>query len=151
MLLLSTAALLGNRQSVAMLWSQLPLFKMSLMLLYHLLTVHTLWYAPFYGWLLLVSAWAKRAAFLWAALPLLAIGVMEKIAFNTSHFGALLEHRLSGGPSGGSFTPTSIAMDPMMQLTPGRFLTSPGLWLGLALTAAFLAAAVRLRRQQGPI
>jgi ABC-2 type transport system permease protein len=150
MLLLSTAALLGNRQSVAMLWSQLPLFQMSLMLFYHLLVVHSLWYAPFYGWLLMASAWAKRAAFLWAALPLFAIGIMEKIAFNTWYFGALIEHRLGGGPAGGSFTGRKIAMDPIMQLTPGRFLISPGLWLGLAVTAAFLAAAVRLRRYRGP-
>jgi ABC-2 type transport system permease protein len=151
MLLLSTAALLGNRQSVAMLWSQLPMFQMSLMLLYHLLAVHSLWYAPFYGWLLLASAWAKRAPFLWAALPLFAVGIVEKIAFNTSYFGALLVNRFSGGPSGGTFTGRDIAMDPIMQLTPGKFLTSPGLWLGLAITAAFLVAAVRLRRQQGPI
>jgi ABC-2 type transport system permease protein len=151
MLLLSTAALLGNRQSVAMLWSQLPMFQMSLMLLYHLLAVHSLWYAPFYGWLLLASAWAKRAPFLWAALPLFAVGIVEKIAFNTSYFGALLANRFSGGPSGGTFTGRDIAMDPIMQLTPGKFLTSPGLWLGLAITAAFLVAAVRLRRQQGPI
>jgi ABC-2 type transport system permease protein len=45
-----------------------------------------LYYAPIYAWLLLVSGWARRAAFLWAGLPLLAIGVVEKIAFNTSHF-----------------------------------------------------------------
>jgi hypothetical protein len=30
-------------------------------------------------------------------------------------------------------------------------LSTPGLWIGLAVTAAFLAAAVRLRRYQGPI
>jgi len=151
MLLLSTAALSGSRQSVAALWSHLPLFQMSLGLLYHLLAVHSLWYAPFYGWLLLVSAWARRAAFLWAVLPLVAIGFVEKIAFNTSHFGALLGNRFSGGPAGGSFTPESIAMDPIMKLTPGKFLISPGLWLGLVVTAIFLAAAVRLRRYRGPI
>ena len=33
----------------------------------------------------------------------------------------------------------------------GEFLSSPGLWIGLALTAAFLAGAVRLRRDRGPI
>ena len=42
-------------------------------------------------------------------------------------------------------------MDPLMQLTPVKFLSSPGLWIGLAIAAAFLAAAVRLRRYQGPI
>ena len=93
MLLLSSAVLLGSGLSVATLWTQLSLFQMSLMLLYHLVTVHALWYAPIYGWLLLVSAWARRAPFLWAALPLLAIGVVEKIAFNTSHFAAMLGYR----------------------------------------------------------
>jgi len=34
-------------------------------------------------------------------------------------------------------------------ITPGAFVVSPGLWIGLALTAAFLAIAVRLRRQHG--
>jgi hypothetical protein len=38
-----------------------------------------------------------------------------------------------------------------MQLTPGHFLLSPGLWIGLAITAAFLFAAVRLRRNREPI
>jgi hypothetical protein len=42
-------------------------------------------------------------------------------------------------------------MDPMTHLTPAHFVSSPGLWLGLIVTAAFLAAAVRLRRSQGPI
>jgi hypothetical protein len=40
---------------------------------------------------------------------------------------------------------------PMTHITPGIFLTSPGLWIGFAIAAAFLAAAVRLRRYQGPI
>jgi ABC-2 type transport system permease protein len=41
--------------------------------------------------------------------------------------------------------------DPMAHIAPAHFLTSPGLWIGLAIAAAFLAAAVRLRRYQGPI
>ncbi len=150
MLLLSTAELLVSRQSVATLWTQLPFFQMWLMLLYHLVTVHALWYAPFYCWLLVVSGWARRAAFLWAGLPLLAIGIVEKIAFNTSHFAAMLEHRMNGGAEAVT-APGSFPMDPMTHLTPGHFLSSPGLWTGLAIAAAFLAAAVRLRRYRGPI
>ncbi len=151
MLLLSTAVLLGSGQSIAPLWTHMPLFQMSLMLLYHLLAVHVLWYAPIYGWLLLVSGWARRAAFLWATLPWVAICVIEKIAFHTTHFGAFLGYRFSGGAAGGSFVGDSAAMDPMMQLTPGKFLTTPGLWIGLAVFAACIAATVRLRRYQGPI
>jgi len=42
-------------------------------------------------------------------------------------------------------------MDPLAHLTPLNFLINPGLWIGLAVFAAFLAATVRLRRYQGPI
>ncbi len=150
MLLLSTMVLLGDGPGVAMLWAQLPLFQISLLLLYHLFTVHSLWYAPFFGWLLLVSGWARRAPFLWAGLPLLAIGIVEKIAFNTSHFADMLEYRL-GGSAEAVIAPGTVPMDPMTHVTPGHFLSNPGLWLGLAIFAAFLAAAVRLRRYQGPI
>jgi ABC-2 type transport system permease protein len=150
MLLLSTAVLLGSGLSVATLWTQLPLFRMSLMLLYHLVTVHALWYAPIFGWLLLVSGWARRAPFLWAGLPLLAIGIVEKIAFNTSHFAAMLGHRMGGGAEAVT-APGSVPMDTMTHLTPGHFLSSPGLWIGLAVTAVFLAVAVRLRRYRDPI
>ena len=150
MLLMSSAVLLGSGLSVATLWTQLSFSQMSLMLLYHLVTVHALWYAPIFGWLLLVSAWARRAAFLWAGLPVLAVALVEKIAFNTSHFAAILGNRMGGGAEAVT-APGSVPMDPMTHLTPGHFLSSPGLWIGLALTAAFLAAAVRLRRYQGPI
>jgi ABC-2 type transport system permease protein len=150
MLLLSTAVLLGSGLSIAPLWSHMPLFQMWLMLLYHLVAVHVLWYAPIYGWLLLVSGWARRAAFLWAALPWLALGIVEKLAFNTSHFAAWVGYRVSGDAAGGSFTGDSVSMDPLMHLTPGKFLITPGLWIGLAVFAACIAAAVRLRRYQGP-
>ncbi len=150
MLLLSSAVLLASGQSIATQWTQLSFFQTSLMLLYHLVAVHSLWYAPIFAWLLLVSAWARRAAFLWAFLPLFAIGIVEKIAFNTSHFAAMMEHRMSGGPEA-VMMPGGSPMDPMTHLTPGHFLISPGLWIGLAIAAAFLAAAVRLRRSQGPI
>jgi ABC-2 type transport system permease protein len=149
MLLLASARLLGSGQS-ATLWTHVSLFQMWVMLLYHLVAVHALWWAPLWGWLLLVSAWARRVAFLWATLPLLAIGILEKIAFNTSHFAALLGHRFLGSP--GSVASSGNGMS-MASLTPspGQFLASPGLWIGLAFAAACLAAAVRLRRSREPI
>ena len=145
MLLLSAAVLLANGVSVALLWRELSLFHMWLMLLYHLLAIHALWYAPIYGWLLLVSAWARRGAFLWATLPLLAIHVVEKTAFNTSHFAVMLQHRLIGQPQGVPFIGGSMTMDPL-------FLPiDSGLWIGLAVAAVCLVMAVRLRRHRSPI
>jgi ABC-2 type transport system permease protein len=69
MLLLSSVMLLGSGVNIATLWTEASFFHVSLVLLYHLLTVHGLWYAPIYGWLLLVSAWAPRAPLIWAFLP----------------------------------------------------------------------------------
>lgn len=150
MLLLSDVALLASDMSLATLWSQLSIFQMWFALLYHLITVHALWHAPFYAWLLLVSAWARRAPFLWAFLPPLAIGIFEKVVFNTSYFANWLLYRLSGGPEAHAM-PGAWPVDPGTHLTPLRFLISAGLWVGLAFTAAFLAAAVRLRRYREPI
>jgi len=75
-------------------------------------------------------------------LPLLAIGIVEKVAFNTSHFGAMLGNRMGGGAEAAAFTASSVAMDP---LTPhsGQFLISPGLWIGLAITSG-------IPRRSGP-
>src|SRR5207253_4505370 len=121
MLLISTAVLLAHGMTVAPLWTNLPLFQMSLGLLFHLLAIHGLWYAPIFGWLLLVSAWARRAVFLWAALPPLAIGVVEKIAFNTSHFAAMLGNLFSGGAAGAASTGDSMSMG---ALTAGHPLSA---------------------------
>jgi ABC-2 type transport system permease protein len=152
MLLVSSAVLMASGQSVATLWTRLSFFQMSMLLLYHLVTAHTLWPAPIYCWLLLVSGWARRAPFLWAVLPLLAIGGVEQIAFHTSHFAAMVGSRIIGNAPAVGFTgPDGFPTDPMTHITPGLFLTSPGLWIGFAIAAAFLAAAVRLRRYQGPI
>jgi len=150
MLLLSGAVLAASGLGAARYWDQVSLFPMSLLLLYHIVTVHLLWSAPVYGWLLLISAWARRAAFLWAVLPPLAIGALEKLLFNTAHFAAFLGQFLSGSGSEAFATPHSMPTDPLTHITPIRFLTTPGLWLGLAVTAACLAAAVRLRRYREP-
>jgi ABC-2 type transport system permease protein len=148
---LSTVVALGSHLNVPTPWSQMALFQMSVMLLYHLVTVHAIWHAPFYAYLLLVSAWARRAAFLWAFLPLLAIGVVEKIAFNTTHFAHMLGHRLSGPEAFDIKAMESATTHASMMLDPGKFLSAPDLWIGLGFTALFLFAAARLRRYRGPI
>jgi ABC-2 type transport system permease protein len=151
MLLLSSGVLLASGLSVATLWTRLGLYPTLLGLLYHLVTVHMLWYAPIYAWLLLVSAWARRTPILWAILPPLAIAVFEKIAFHSAHFAALVQSRFGGGSESADSVPGNFSMQPGMHLAPGNFLSSAGLWLGLIVAAAFLALAVRLRRYREPI
>src|ERR1700736_1137356 len=147
MLLISTAALLPSGLA-ATTWADFNIFRESLILLYGLVAI-ALWHAPIYGWALLISGWARRATFLWAVLPLLAIGFFEKITFNTFYFASMLGNRLMGfAPEAFAFTGQTIDSP---QLTPGRYLSSPGLWIGLAFAAAFIVAAVRLRRYRGPL
>jgi ABC-2 type transport system permease protein len=145
MLLISTAALLSSGLA-ATTWANFNLFRQLVILLYGLVAI-ALWHAPIYAWALLVSGWARRATFLWAILPLLAVGFFEKITFNTSHFASMLKDRLLG------FAPEAFAFNAhtIPELTPGRYLSSPGLWIGLIFAAAFIAAAVRLRRYRGPL
>ena len=149
MLALASGRLLGTGLSV---WSQLSFGQMTWMLFHHLVFGHGLWYAPFWGWLLLCSAWARRTPVLWAALPPLAVGLVERIAFGTAHFGNWLVDRLTGAPP--SAQPEHGVAMTMADLTPhsaAEFLVSPGFWFGLAVTALFLALAVRLRRSRGPV
>ena len=152
MLLWSSANLLVHGVSPATTWAHVPFFQSWFVLLYGLIVI-ALWHAPTYGWLLLVSGWARRATFLWAVLPFIVIQIFEKITFGTHYVGKFLAHRLMGfAPDAFDFQgrehPT---IDSFAQLTPLRYLSSPGLWIGLIIAAALLYAAVRLRRYQGPI
>jgi len=114
------------------------------MILYHLLTVHSLYYAPIFAWLLLVSAWARRMPFLWAFLPIAAIAIVERIAFRSSYFAHMLGSRISGD--------MEMKGAPMLgYFMPLDFFLKPGLWIGFAIAAVFIAIAVRLRRLHGPI
>jgi len=148
MLLLSSLILLGSGVSMTTLWTYSSLLHFPAMLLYHVVTVHGLWYAPIYAWLLFISAWAPRAPFLWAFLPPFLIGGVEKLAFNTTYFFDLLLRRLAGPEAPAA--PGASVMDIMASIGPLRFLSEPGLWIGLAIAAAFLAGAVWLRRSRGP-
>ena len=152
MLLWTSAVLITHGMSPGSTLTNFNLLQQSLILLYGLVAI-ALWHAPIYGWALLISGWAKRATFLWAVLPVIAIAMFEKITFDTSHFAALVKDRLLG------FAPNAFAfglhggtsIDSLVQLTPGRYLSTPALWLGLLFAAAFIAAAIRLRRYGGPI
>jgi ABC-2 type transport system permease protein len=155
MLLVSTAVLLPSGLAGTT-WQLLPWPRLSLILLYGLVT-STLWEAPIFAWLLLVSGWARRATFLWAVLPWLAISAIEKLAFDTTFFIRMLVHRLTGGFQEGFVVvhyPKDAhvpVVDRLTQFDPLKFFSSPGLWIGLVIAAAFLIGTIRLRRYRGPL
>ena len=149
MLFLSTVALSASRVGAAALWSRLPLFQMTLIMLYGV-TVHALWHAPLYAWLLLISGWARRTPLLWVVLPPLALGVFESVTLHTSLVASFVSYRLIGAMKV-AFATEGHDIRRLSQLDPLRFLITPGLWIGLIAAAAFLAGAARLRRDREPI
>ena len=145
-LVLAPAGLAGTT------WENFNLFRESIVLSYGLIVV-ALWHAPIYAWALLISGIARRATFLWAVIPPFALAIFEKITFNTSYISSMLKDRLFGlGETAFNFQAhRSISIDLLSQLTPGRFLSTPGLWIGLVVAAGLIIAAVQLRRYRGPI
>jgi ABC-2 type transport system permease protein len=133
-----------------------PLFEMQVVLLYEVIVL-TLWHAPLYMWMLLTSVWPRRATFLWAVLPPLALAALEYIAFHTSHLCSMLQDRLLGFDEiafdlkDKNGVPIDAHFIPLTQIAPARFLSSPSLWLGLVFAVICLAAAIRLRRYRDPI
>jgi ABC-2 type transport system permease protein len=122
----------------------------------YILATLALWYAPVYAWLLVISGWARRGTFLWATLPWLALVIIENLAFDTSYVGNFLKYRLVGSfeeafthANPHSFVPHKMNWQ-MPQLDPGKFFSTPGLWLGLLAAAALFALAVWLRRRREP-
>lgn len=135
---------------VGALWAKLPVFPMTVAMLYGVV-VHVLWFAPIYALFLLLSA-AVRRPFLWVLVPAIAIQAVEKIAFGTGYSGLFMRYRITGAMSE-AFVPDALRepITSLAQLDPVRFLSSPGLWLGLLFAAAFLVAAIHLRRSREPL
>ncbi|HRP87741.1 MAG TPA: ABC-2 transporter permease [Gammaproteobacteria bacterium] len=134
----------------------LAIGRVALFMLY-LIACQVLWFAPVAGWLLLVSAFARRAVLGWAVLPPTLVVVAERILFGTRHALELIGHRLAGGfelAVQHAERRIIIADDAVMSafpaladmLTPGRLLAAPSLWIGIAVGVAFFAGAVWLRR-----
>jgi ABC-2 type transport system permease protein len=131
--------------------------EVTLLLLYSLL-IQSLWFVPIDGWLLLVSAYAKRAVLAWAVGVPALLMVAERTLLGSAHFAALVRHRFIGGfelAFGGDrhamiYESEDVVVSTLPTLgellTPGRFLAAPSLWIGIAVGLAFLAGAVWLRR-----
>jgi len=139
-----------------LLWAPNPVFSSAVLVLYAFV-VEVLWYLPLVGYLLMISAFAKRAVLAWAVVPPLLIALLEQLAFGTRHFKDLLANRFEGvlplafnedmhhriASANGEL---SLSSPSVQMIDPGAFLSHGGLWSGLIAAALFTAAAVMLRR-----
>jgi ABC-2 type transport system permease protein len=150
--LISSIVLLVHGVSPATTLTQTHYFLNVVLFLYGIVVL-TVWHIPTYSWMLLVSGWARRAAFLWAVLPWIAIMFFERITFGTYYFYLFMKYRF-GAPATTAFNfpdPKHPCLDSLSQLTLGRYVATPGVWIGLLVGIAFLAIAIRMRRYRGPI
>ncbi len=127
--------------------------------------VYALWALPGIAWCMAVSAWAKRAPFLWAVGTPVLVGIllswqqaMFDRSFGAEWFWENVVGRLFGGFVPGlwfAFGGQAEAMNNLEAETDGVFalvghsyatLTAPSMWIGLIIGAALIAAAIRLRR-----
>ncbi len=150
MVILGLVFALVHGQDAGALFTQVPLLNIWGLLFYGLVTL-ALWQAPVWGWLLLVSAWAKRTTFLWAVGPAVGACVVERLAFGTSYLWSLLQYRVTGGLAVAFTDAPGAHANTLPMIDAGKFLSTPGLWVGLVFAVAFIAAAIWLRRRREPI
>jgi len=150
----------GGGSAWALLWKPVPLIDGTVFVAYAFL-VQSLWYVPLVGWVMLASAWARRAPFMWTVLPPVGLIILEQMLFRTERFGTMLGERIVGviplafrvsderltemweGFQTGDAENTVRVTD---VIDPTPLLTSPQLWLGFVVGGLFVASAIWLRR-----
>ena len=118
----------------------------------------SLWFAPFLGWFLFVSAFAKRMPLLLAALPIIMLPMFENWIFGSrmlldAFFLRTVEPIRDAAESAqASFEisenlrVSSFISDPWQAIDLSGFFAKPDLWAGLVVSAIFITAAVYVRR-----
>jgi ABC-2 type transport system permease protein len=110
-----------------------------------------LWYLPMIAYLMVVSVWARRNAFLWAVLPPLAILAIENMILGSNRFGDFLGHRFVGvfqlleSKVGSVHGSGMVTMSEVLEAVSG-VLTSYETWLGVLVAVTMVFGAIRIRR-----
>jgi ABC-2 type transport system permease protein len=147
------------------LWNGEVWLQVQVLWMYVIFTT-ALWYLPIAGWLMLVSAWAKRAVMLWVVLPPLLVCILERVIFGTQMATHVIMRRLTGLPAvsfnGGSKhmwthdggvvdNAGASSMTVWRLINPSGFFTSAETWIGIAVGAVLIIAAIQLRMRRSEI
>jgi|JI10StandDraft_1071094.scaffolds.fasta_scaffold147456_3 ABC-2 type transport system permease protein len=120
------------------------------------------WFLPVYAWLIFVSSWVKRGVLLWAIVPVLGIIAIERIVSKSTVFADIIFARLfrpqhsnttkALADQAANQTSLTLVDKPRYSVNfDGSWLSSPDLWVGIAIAIVFLIAAIRMRRLRDPI
>lgn len=116
-----------------------------------------IWFSPFIGWFLFVSAWTKRSPLLAAFLPLFVVPLLERIIFPTHFIGEAILSRFTKWPMFSGINPEEFfdeeklmeshdAISLLSFVDVGDFLSSPAMWAGVVVCGLFVTAAIYVRR-----
>jgi ABC-2 type transport system permease protein len=132
----------------------------------YVIIVSAIWFLPVAGWLMIVSAWAKRAVMLWAVLPPLVLFIIERVFFGTYIIGHIISERFKGlpaaalkGPGTGSWSingsgdsaSLNFPPDVFHFINPVGFISNPQTWVGAAVGIALIVGAIYLRMRRTEI
>ena len=109
-----------------------------------------LWYLPLAGYLMVVSVWARKNAFLWAVLPWVAILIVEGLITRSAHFAQFLGERFGGFA-------TIMAFHGSRDIESGNLVSGayghlakvfahPEIWIGAVVGIVLIGVATRIRR-----
>jgi ABC-2 type transport system permease protein len=143
--------------SMLLIWRSAPVFDVwfSTLVITLMLSV---WFSPFIGWFLFVSAWTKRSPLLMAFLPLIVVPMLEYFVLRTHLIGDAIESRFNQLPlfSGTStlenifddrqFIADAEIFSLVAYIDIGKFLASPAMWAGVVVCGLFVTAAIYVRR-----
>jgi ABC-2 type transport system permease protein len=119
-----------------------------------LLASAILWYLPILTYLMVVSVWARRNAFLWAVLPPVSILAIEGLILQSHNFGNFLGRRFIGmfqilqassGKMFGDENEGIVTVGEVLKSVTAVF-THYETWAGVLAAAAMIFAAIRIRR-----
>jgi ABC-2 type transport system permease protein len=107
-----------------------------------------LWYLPIAAYLLLVSVWARKNAFLWAILPWVALEMIEGLLMQSHYLANFVGRRF-----GGVFLVMNLQNNHSVTPELGEFLRHLGnvfatgeTWLGVLAAAGIFIGVIRIRR-----
>jgi ABC-2 type transport system permease protein len=129
----------------------------------YLIAASAIWYLPLCAYLLVISAWAKRAVMLWSLLPPIALVLAERWFSGTHVIASQIGLRLWGLPQAAFHSNLTAWLDSAADgavRTPapiwsffdiGGFLSNSQTWAGAAVGIALLFCAIQLRTRRAEI
>jgi ABC-2 type transport system permease protein len=142
--------------SVFLIWTSAPLFDVwaGMLIITILLPI---WFSPFIGWFLFVSAWTKRSPLLMAFLPLALVPTLEYWVLRTHLIWDAIQTRFEQLPffkgidpeqffDDERFIASTDAVSLLAYIDIGHFLASPQMWAGAVVCGLFVTAAIYVRR-----